>query len=112
MADYKFSDIGSRFILISVDILKNLPYKSLSDGSAFNLQLNVLLSEVPNLKIQEVELKNWAFSHTDPAKILRYSGKMIKTMSHYGVNKYLFQRKGWRLFGDFPDNREREFEIL
>lgn len=112
LSDYKFSDIGSRFILIRVEVLKDLAFKSLSDGSEFNLQLNVLLTEVPDLKIREIELKKWAFSNTDSAKILRYSGKMIKTMTHYGVNKYLFQRSGWRLFNDFPDNIEREFEII
>ncbi|MCB9025382.1 MAG: glycosyltransferase [Bdellovibrionaceae bacterium] len=112
LSDFKFSDIGSRFLLLKVDILNQIPFKTLSDGREFNLQLNVLLSENKDLKIEEITLKNWAFSNTETSKIIRYSGKMIKTMSRYGINKYFFKRSGWRLFADFPDNLEREYEII
>lgn len=112
LADFKFSDIGSRFLLLRVEILNQIPFKSLSDGLQFNLQLNVMLSEISDLRTEEITLKNWAFSKTEATKILRYSGKLIKTMSRYGLNKYFFKRSGWRLFADFPDNLEREFEII
>lgn len=112
LADYGFSDIGSRFLLLRIEVLERVPYKSLSDGSEFNLQLNVLLNEIPGFKMHEIPLKKWAFSKTDTSKLLRYNGKMIRTMTRYGLNKYFFQRSGWRLFADFPDNLEREYEII
>lgn len=112
LADYKFSDIGSRFLLLKIDALKDIPYKSLSDSKEFNLQLNVILAETQGLKVLEVELKKWAFSKVDPIKIIRYNSKLVKTMARYGINKYIFQKSGWRLFNDFPDNKEREYEVL
>jgi glycosyltransferase involved in cell wall biosynthesis len=112
LSDYNFSDIGSRFLFFKTDVLDKIPYKALSDGREFTLQFNVLLSETPNIKFEEIPLKKWAFSRTNTLKLIRYNSKLLQTMTKFGVNKYIFQKKGWRLFNDYPDNTEREYEVL
>ena len=86
------SDAGTGIILYRSAILRSVPFNELTDFLQFNPQLNILLRNLPGIKIREIPL-SWRDS-ADRSNVLpgRYCWELLGMLWSYFVNTKIFQK--------------------
>ncbi|MDZ4242883.1 MAG: glycosyltransferase [Candidatus Omnitrophota bacterium] len=108
----KMTDSGAAILLIRTDILKQYPFRHLTNSFQFNPELNVLFYATKGLKIVEIPLK-WVDS-SDKSNItaLNYCWTLLKILLRYRWNKTFLRKSGWQLFHDQSQEILPQFQIL
>jgi glycosyltransferase involved in cell wall biosynthesis len=83
-SSYKMSDAGTAIILIHKNILKTIPYNSLSNYWYFHPQLNLLLFNLKEVKLAEIPL-SWKDSEI----------KSTVPLLRYGLGLFIVLIKFW-----------------
>jgi glycosyltransferase involved in cell wall biosynthesis len=83
-SSYKMSDAGTAIILIHKNILKTIPYNSLSNYWYFHPQLNLLLFNLKEVKLAEIPL-SWKDSEI----------KSTLPLLRYGLGLFIVLIKFW-----------------
>ena len=111
LTGHKMSDAGTGIMFIRTKILEQAPFSYLTDSFQFNPELNILLYNLRNLKIQEVPL-NWRDSQAGSnIRSLPYCWTLLGILIKYRMNRSIFRKPGSQWFdGNLKEFRPR-FEI-
>ncbi len=112
LTGYKMSDSGAGILFYRTEILNQISFEELTNGSQFNPQLNILIHSTPNLKILEIPL-HWQDSIEESTiSSFNYCITLLKILVHYRIHKTFFKKSGWELFHSKPQNIEPTLEII
>ena len=111
LTGHKMSDAGTGIMFIRTEILKQTPFFYLTNSFQFNPQLNILLYNLRNFKIQEVPL-NWRDSEAGSSiKSLQYCWTLLEILIKYRINKSIFRKPTSQLFDGNLKEFQPRFEI-
>ena len=83
----RMSDSGCGIVLMRTEILKRVPFASLTGSLFFNPQLNILLFDLGDIRIHQIPLA-WKDAETGSSlKAVRYVATLSKTLLRYRWQK-------------------------
>ena len=108
---YRMSDSGTAMIIIGNDVLKNVPFSSLSNSWQFHPQLNILLYSLPGIMIEEIPM-DWTDSEVDSTvPLFRYGLTLLKILLVYWFMKNILRKPPQDRFRHEPIPKDRDFYI-
>ena len=108
---HKISDNGAAMIMIKANILKDLPFSSLSNTWQFHPQFNILLFE-NKLKHTEFPMKWEDSDAVSSISLVPYGIKLLKILLSYWLNKNIFKKEIDARFKPEPLPSEKKSNIL
>lgn len=98
LTGHNISDAGTGIIFYRTNILKEVSFVDLTNSFQFNPELNILLYNLKNIKIEEVIL-NWGDSEAGSnIKALNYCKTLLGILINYRINKTFRRKTGWEVF--------------
>ncbi|MBF0595075.1 MAG: glycosyltransferase family 2 protein [Candidatus Omnitrophica bacterium] len=106
------SDSGAAIIFMKCSLLRQVPFAELTNSFQFNPELNILLMNLPGLRMKEIPLK-WKDS-TDRSNIAptRYCWELLGILFRFFIKARLFRQSPSRAFHDSPQGIKPMYRVL
>ena len=92
------SDSGAAIILIRTDVLRSIPFRTLTDMWQFHPQLNILIYRNKSLRRKEIPL-NWEDSEaTSSLNLVKYGFDLLTILFRYWVNQTIWRKSAEHIF--------------
>lgn len=109
---HRMSDSGTAMIVARNSLLQKVPFRSLSNSWQFHPQLNILLYDVPGVRIKEIPM-NWADSDADSTvPLIRYGLILLKMLMLYWFKKNVRRIPSAEIFPAEPIPSHRRFTVI
>ena len=109
---HKMSDSGAAMIVVRADLLRRVPFQTLSNSWHFHPQLNIFLYQEPGVKILEIPM-NWSDSIVDSTvPLFRYGVLLLNMLITYWFKKNLLRLPIHSIFPSDPIPPERRVEVI
>jgi glycosyltransferase involved in cell wall biosynthesis len=109
---HRMSDSGTAMIIFRNDIINKVPFRNLSNSWQFHPQLNILLYDVPNIRIEEISM-DWSDSEADSTvPLFRYGLMLLKMLLWYWFKKNILKKPPQERFSLDTIPLNREFSVL
>lgn len=108
----KMSDAGTAIIIAKSDAMEKISYRNLSNTWQFHPQLNILLHNVPGIRVVETPL-HWADSEaTSTVPLIRYGLILLRMLALYWAKTNILGRSPERAFPQDPPRSDRRYTVL
>jgi len=109
---HRMSDSGTAMIVIKKDLLRQVPYQTLSNSWQFHPQLNIFLYQESGAKIMEIPI-NWSDSTVDSTvPLFRYGVLLLNMLLIYWFKKNILRLSSDSIFPREPIPPERRVEVI
>ena len=108
---HRISDSGTAMIIVRKDILERVQFHNLSNSWQFHPQLNILLYDIPHIRIEEIPM-DWADSEAaSTVPLFRYGLILLRMLLLYWFKKTVLKKQPQQRFPLEPLPQNRQFSM-